>query len=336
MQPLPATNAANDMDIIRQALAWVDDGLEVALATVIETWGSAPRPVGSQVIINNQSAFAGSVSGGCIEGEVVTEAHGVIRNRVAKTLDFQVSDETASGAGLACGGKVVVLVSPILPETYETLTKLLAVNAEKISAALVFDLETGIPTLHSSAPDFAVQNRITADQSGMIMTSNEQPMFVRVYSPPLRLLIIGAVHIAQSLATLGQQANYDVTVIDPRDTWGTPERFPGIQIDKRWPSSALVDLAPDRATAIVTLSHDAKLDDPAFMVALKSQAFYIGALGSRKTHAKRVARLSDAGLSEAEISRIHAPVGLDIAANTPFEIALSVMGQIIEAHRRRR
>ena len=335
MQPPASTNAANDMDIIRQALQWADEGYGVALATVIETWGSAPRPTGSQVVINSESAFAGSVSGGCIEGEVVTEAHGVIREQKARILEFQVSDETASSAGLACGGKVRVLVSAVSGNTRETLQKLVALNDKKLPAALLYDLETGIPDLQEKDADPAVLVQIASDKSGMIEASDGTELFARIYNPPLRLLIVGAVHIAQSLCLLGKQADYDVIVIEPRDTWGTAERFPGITIDKRWPSTALEDLSPDRTTAVVTLSHDAKLDDPAFMVALKSDAFYIGALGSRKTHAKRVSRLLGAGLTEEEVSRIHAPVGLDIAANTPFEIALSIMGEIIEVHRRR-
>jgi len=326
MQPAASSNATNDMDVIRQTLRWADEGHGVALATVIETWGSAPRPVGSQVVINNESAFAGSVSGGCIEGEVVTEAHDVIRGQHAKILEFQISDETASSAGLACGGKVRVLVSPVSDTVRETLQHLRDLNEKKHPATLVFDLESGTPVLQESG---------SIKKSGMVDSPNDQAAFIRVYNPPLRLLIVGAVHIAQSLSLLGQQADYDVTIIDPRDSWGTAERFPDVKIDRRWPSTALEDLIPDRTTAVVTLSHDAKLDDPAFMVALKSEAFYIGALGSRKTHAKRVSRLLEAGLTDTEISRIHAPAGLDIKANTPFEIALSIMGQIIEMHRRR-
>ncbi len=335
MLPTKQTNIVNDMDVIHQALSWHEQGLEVALATVIETWGSAPRPMGSQVVINSDNAFSGSVSGGCIEGEVVTEAHGVMRNQTAQVLEFQVTDETASSAGLACGGKVRVLVSPVTHNVSQILKALIVLNAAKKAAALLFDLETGIPEIRSDLGDDVLKNLVRSARSQLLDTPNADPVFARLYMPPLRLLIVGAVHIAQSLAALGQQADYDVIVIDPRGTWGTAERFPGIKIDKRWPSTALEDLAPDPATAVVTLSHDPKLDDPAFMVALKSSAFYIGALGSKKTHAKRMTRLQGAGLTETEIARIHAPVGLDIAANTPFEIAISIIGQIVETYRRR-
>jgi len=334
MQPAVPTHAARDMDIIRQAIDWSDAGNGVAMATVIETWGSAPRPIGSQVVINGDGAFAGSVSGGCIEGEVVTEAHGVIRNRQTRLLTFQVSDETATGSGLACGGRVQVLVTPVSGETCQTLKNLIDLADRKLCAALVYDMESGAPTLHSSDPPAPVQRRMATDRSGLIEETDGKTAFARVYSPPRRLLIIGAVHLAQALATLGSFADYDVTVIDPRDTWGTPDRFPNVRLDRRWPATALEDLAPDRATAVVVLSHDPKLDDPVLMRACQSKAFYVGALGSRKTHAKRVARLQESGLSEADITRIHAPVGLDIGANTPFEIAVSIMGQIIKAHRR--
>jgi len=321
MQPPPSTNPTGDLDIIRQAIEWCDEGRAVALATVIETWGSAPRPVGSQVVVNDQSAFTGSVSGGCIEGEVVTEALGLMRGGGWKILEFNVSDETASGSGLACGGKVKVLVSTISSDLKTLLDELLVISDQKSPVALTFDLENGTPELTGPSP---------RDRSDI-----KDSAFSRVYNPPLRLLIIGAVHIAQALATLGIQADYDVTVIDPRDTWGTAERFPGIRIDRRWPSAAIEDLAPDRATAVVTLSHDPKLDDPVFIETLKTDAFYIGALGSRGTHAKRITRLKDQGVRDEALERIHAPVGLDIGANTPFEIAISIMGQIITAHRRR-
>jgi xanthine dehydrogenase accessory factor len=329
------TTITNDIDVIRQSLDWVDEGLGTALATVIETWGSAPRPIGSQVVINSNSDFTGSVSGGCIEGEVVTEAHSVIRNQTAKILEFQVSDETATGAGLACGGKVRVLVSPVTDVTYNMLKKIEPITAGKDAALLYFNLETGIPELRSDADNDTNRKIIQSGKSQLVDETDTRQVFVRVYTPKRRLLINGAVHIAQSLAILGKQADFDVTIVDPRTSWATPERFPNIDIDKRWPSTALGDLSPDKETAVVMLTHDAKLDDPAFMIALKSDAFYIGALGSRKTHAKRVTRLKDAGLTDKEIERIHAPIGLDIKAGTPFEIAVSIIGEIIETYRRR-
>jgi len=152
-------------------------------------------------------------------------------------------------------------------------------------------------------------------------------VFLNVFNPPLRMLIVGAVHIAQSLAPMAAMAGYQVTLIDPRDAWATPERFPGLAIVDEWPDDAMAELKPDHRTAIVTLTHDPKLDDPALLSALGSEAFYIGSLGSTRTHAKRVERLGGAGFGADAIARIHAPVGLNIGAKSPSEIAVSIIAQ---------
>jgi xanthine dehydrogenase accessory factor len=179
----------------------------------------------------------------------------------------------------------------------------------------------------------AVERRQRDDASG-VEAAGERELFVQVWAPPLRLVLVGAVHIAQSLAPMAAIAGYDVTVIDPRGSFATTERFPGVSLSSDWPDEALEALAPDTRTAIVTLTHDPKLDDPALDAALRSPAFYIGALGSRRTHAKRVERLRALGHGEEAIRRIHAPVGLDIGASTPAEIAISVMAEITAALRR--
>jgi xanthine dehydrogenase accessory factor len=170
----------------------------------------------------------------------------------------------------------------------------------------------------------AVDARFRADRSGI----EEDGRFIAVHNPPLRLIVVGAVHIAQALMQMARICGYDCTVIDPRSAFGSAARFPGERILEDWPDEALEALAPDARTAIVTLTHDSKLDDPAIRVALRSEVFYLGCLGSSRTHAKRVERLVAAGFSEAEIARIHAPVGLDIGAKSPAEIAVSVMAQI--------
>ena len=175
-----------------------------------------------------------------------------------------------------------------------------------------------------------VLRSLAEDRSGMI----EGGYFVHVHNPPLRLILVGAVHIAQALAPMAAIAGYRVIIVDPRRAFATDERFPGITLDDRWPDEALEDLQPNRRTAVVTLTHDPKLDDPALMVALKSDAFYIGCLGSRKTHAKRLERLAEAGFSEADFQRIHGPLGLDIGAVTPAEIAISALAEITEVLRR--
>jgi len=171
-----------------------------------------------------------------------------------------------------------------------------------------------------------------ADKPVTIET-DEGPVFLNVFNPPLRMLIVGAVHIAQFLAPMAEMTGYQVTLIDPRTAWATPERFPGIRIVDEWPDDAMTELKPDHRTAIVTLTHDPKLDDPALQAVLDSEVFYIGSLGSTRTHAKRVDRLKAAGFSDEAIARIQAPVGLNIGAKSPAEIAVSVMAQVTAALR---
>jgi len=335
--PSPDINAEgrDDTEIINQAMDWINAGHEVSLATVVSTWGSSPRPVGSHLLIRDDNLFEGSVSGGCIEGEVVTEALAAIRRDSFTTLDFGVTDEDAWSAGLACGGRVQVFVQKISAGLQSVLAELQAARGAKKAVALLIDQQSGEASLHEKGPDTPADlaRRFAGDHSGISEGDDGGRTFVRIFNPPLRIFIIGAVHIAQALTKIAAGTGYEVVVIDPRDTWGTAERFPGVTIDRRWPSTALEEFGPDARTAVVTLCHDPKLDDPALLVALESEAFYIGSLGSRKTHAKRVERLTAEGVSDDAMQRIHAPVGLNIGARTPAEIALSVMGQITEALR---
>ena len=175
-----------------------------------------------------------------------------------------------------------------------------------------------------------VRARIRADHSGMMAVGER---FVRVYSPPARMVIVGAVHIAQSLALMAQLAGFDVIVIDPREGFVRSTALSGIRAITAWPDEAMIEVKPDARTAVVTLTHDPKLDDPALAAALRSDAFYIGALGSRKTHAKRLERLAEVGFTQGDTARIHGPVGLDINALTPAEIAVSILAQVIERRR---
>jgi len=170
-----------------------------------------------------------------------------------------------------------------------------------------------------------VRARIATDQSGIM----EGDLFVRVYAPPLRMIIVGAVHIAKALAPMAGLSGFEVIVVDPREAFARSEQMAGVTTRVAWPDDALAELKPEARTAVVTLTHDPKLDDPALIAALRSEAFYIGALGSRKTHVKRVERLKEAGFSDEDVRRIHGPVGLDINAQTPAEIAVSIVAQII-------
>lgn len=227
----------------------------------------------------------------------------------------------------------------------DILHRLNEARATKRPVALVTGLDTGLQTIVDESGVHGgfglgeeglaeIRRRIGLDRSG-IVEIGEQQWFVHVFNPPLRMVVVGAVHIAQSLVPMARIAGYDVVVVDPRGAFATEARFPGVTLSDEWPDDALGELALDARTAVVTLTHDPKLDDPALQVALRSPVFYVGSLGSRKTHAKRIARLREAGLAEAEIRRIRAPVGLDIGAVTPAEIAVSIMADVIATLRAR-
>ena len=312
------------------ALDWHRAGRGAVLATVVETWGSAPRPAGSQLVISGTGDIMGSVSGGCVEGAVVGEAMEALVDGVPRLLTYGVSDNEAFAVGLACGGTIRIMVVPVagqaLPETL--LADLVAARAANRAVALVTTVDGWQHALDATDP--AVIARLRTDRSGM----EQDGRFIAVHNPPLRLIVVGAVHIAQPLLTIARACGYAPTLIDPREAFGAAARFPGEVILHDWPDEALASLKPDARTAIVTLTHDPKLDDPAIRFALRSQVFYLGCLGSPRTHAKRVERLSAQGFSATDITRIHAPVGLDIAAKSPAEIAVSIMAQITQVLRR--
>jgi len=314
------------------ALDWHRQGKGAALATVVETWGSAPRPVGAQLAISGDSEIMGSVSGGCVEGAVVVEALEALEDGRCRMLEFGVSDDQAFEVGLACGGRIRVMVEPVGKGggwDPALLEQLCAARVERRAVAVATDTGDWTRALLGYAADPA---RFDADRSGF---EEERPArFVAVHNPPLRLAVIGAAHIAQPLFTMACAAGYDVTVIDPREAFASAARFPGARLVHDWPDAALAAHGLDIRTAVVTLTHDPKIDDPALEAALAGPVFYIGALGSTRTHAKRVARLREAGFPEDRIARIDAPVGLDIGAKSPAEIAVSILAQMTERLRR--
>ncbi len=312
--------------IAETALEWHRTGRGAVLATVVETWGSAPRQPGSQLVIDAEGRIMGSVSGGCVEGAVITEAQDALSDGQSRVLTFGVSDETAFSVGLACGGTIRVLVEPVgagMPA--QMLADLVAARATRQARAYQVNLQSWERRLTDGAD---VAARMRSDKSGM----EEGDWFVAIHNPALRMAIVGAVHIAQPLCQIARACGYDVTLIDPRGAFASAERFPGEHILDDWPDEALAALGLDARTAVVTLTHDAKLDDPAIRAALGSDCFYLGCLGSARTHAKRVERLTEAGFAD-QIGRIHAPVGLDIGAKTPAEIAVSVMAQVTQVLR---
>jgi len=220
------------------------------------------------------------------------------------------------------------------------LDALLETRAKKLPAALATDLKSGAQALVTpnavtggldldQAELANVRNAIRDDRS-LTFDAAARRIFVQVFNPPLRMIVVGAVHIAQSLAPMASLAGYVVIVVDPRRAFATRERFPNLEITHDWPDEALGRLGPDRRTAVVTLTHDPKIDDPALEAALRADVFYIGALGSTRTHAKRLARLKESGFTDADLARIHGPAGLPIGATSPAEIAIAIMAQMTE------
>lgn len=294
-----STDWKNIWQTIRE---WDGEGRKMALATVVKTWGSSPRPVGSHLVIDADGHMEGSVSGGCVDGVVVTAARDCINTKKGELLQFEVATDQAWEVGLSCGGEVHILVEPLIN------------IAEKVSYLLDNDANT-IKKLHS--------------ETKMI----DGNFFTHEYKPALKMIVVGAVHISQGLVSMAKTLDIDVILVDPRTAYASEERFPDIDFITSWPDEALKKIGINASTAIVTLSHDPKLDDSALEIAVRSEAFYIAALGSLKTQKERKKRLKEKGFSEDEIARIHGPAGLDIGALEPAEIALSILSELVATRR---
>ena len=302
------TGTAEHNRILAKAVEW--GGARLALATVIETWRSAPCPVGTHMLVHEDGAFVGSVSGGCVEGDVLHTAAEVIAGDAATVRRYGVADGAAWEVGLPCGGNIAVLVQPVsatgfAPALFE---QIIAANVAGDTLRVSTDLASGL-------------SRVAGQRSA--------DAFLNLYAPPKRLLIVGAVEIAAALAGIAQQIGFAVTVIDPRARFLTAQRFPGVTRDDRWPDEAVAALKPDSRTAIVTLSHDPKIDDPALIAALTSSATYVAALGSRSSHAARLARLKAEGASDDALARIEGPAGIPVNAISAPEIALSIAAAMV-------
>ncbi|MCW6533846.1 XdhC family protein [Sphingomonas lycopersici] len=298
--------ADNDA-VLAAAKAW--KGAPMALATVISTWGSAPRPRGSHMLVHADGRFEGSVSGGCVEGDILDTAARVIAGAPFQLKHYGVADANAWEVGLPCGGQISVLVQSVTAQGFppDLFEQIGAARADGRALDIFTDLASGL--------------------SGVEPVAGEA--FVNRYDAPRRLLIVGAVQIAQSLVALARSLGIATVVIDPRGRFLTEERFPDTTLDDRWPDDAVAAYHPGPATAVVVLSHDPKIDDPALIAALAAGAGYVGALGSRRSHAARRERLTEAGISSLMLDRIDAPVGLDIGAIGPAEIALSIAAAIV-------
>jgi xanthine dehydrogenase accessory factor len=309
---MTAPVAVDDLATLATALGWAQAGTGAALATVIATWGSAPRRVGAHLAVRGDGLFMGSVSGGCVEADVILAAQDLIASgRGHAVLEYGVADAVAWAAGLACGGQIRILVQRLADDGLPPalVQAVLDATAAGRGASISSDPATGQAVAGDAGP------------------------FVRPYPPPRRLAIIGAVHIAQALVPLAQALGVAPTVIDPRGLFAADARFAGLAIDRRWPDEALADFRLDAASAVVALTHDPKVDDVALAAALASPAYYVAALGSRKNHAARLERLAQRGVAAADCQRVHGPAGLAIGAADPAEIALSIAAQMTAAWR---
>jgi xanthine dehydrogenase accessory factor len=303
-----------DLQVMRQVLAWQVAGHRVVLGTITRTWGSAPRPPGSSVAIRDDGQVAGSVSGGCIEDDLIDKARsGALASGLPQVVRYGIDADAAHRFGLPCGGLIELVLEPVAPRT--RLAELLERLARGERVRRVLTLASG---------DVRLEPANEADELELTDTA-----LVTHHGPSWRLLVIGAGQMTQYLAQMAQALGYQVFVCDPREEYATGFDVAGATLLRTMPDDTVAALAPDGHMAIVALTHDPKLDDLALMEALKSPAFYVGAIGSRVNQAKRKARLKEHfGLTDDQLARLHGPVGLKNGARTPPEIAVSILAEL--------
>lgn len=329
---------------MQQIERWQHDQKQIAIARVIQTWGSSPRPAGSVMLISSDLEMAGSVSGGCVEGAVLKEAKNVLSHADSKRLSYGVSDDDAWAVGLSCGGKIEVFLQPwnAAASVFQDLKAKVVRNE---GCVLVTSLTDGISknslvdktgkTSGEELPSVLVEKakQAYAMRTHQTMAANGVDYFMQVFPPRSKMFIIGAAHIAADLVQLAHEFDFETIVIDPRGTFAKNTSFniKPDQLFEKYPSEVLEEFDLDPYTYAAILSHDPKIDDDALHVLLRTNVAYIGALGSRKNHEKRIIRLLNKGFTEEEIARIDAPIGIDIHAKGAREIALSIMGAVIKA-----
>ncbi|MBD3867534.1 MAG: XdhC family protein [Acidobacteria bacterium] len=337
-------------DILDHIRDWRKQGRKIAVATLVQVWGSAPRRPGARVVVSDATELAGSVSGGCVESAVLQEAVEVFHTGRALTLEYGVTDEDAWAVGLTCGGAIELLVEEIPGEGDDPVWDTVL---DRVESEALFGMATVLAGDRAGArlvvsPDGARAGSLGEsglDDGAAAFLSERFPnqgawrhqvpghdceLFLEILGPRDKLVIFGGVHIAIPLVRMARDLGWHTTVVDPRTAFVTRERFPDAdRLLTDWPDKGLANLGVDAGTAVAVLSHDPKIDLPAVREGLASPAFYVGALGSRKTHKKRVDALEGAGVSREEIARIHAPIGLDLGGREPQEIALAILAEIV-------
>lgn len=342
-------------EIIDEIQSWFHDGESFALAMVTRTWSSAPRPVGTAMAISKSGEAVGSVSGGCVEGAIYEVAQDVLETRKAQCVTYGVSDDNAFSVGLTCGGTIEIFVQYVDQESFPNFELVidaikedrpiaiatLILGQEQIGQRIIFDRKKAYGTLNSARLDHSVveDGRGLLDQ-GKTRTiklgkngerlMDQLSIFVESYAPTPKMIVFGAIDFAAALVKVGKLLGYHVIVCDARGLFATKKRFPEAdEVVVAWPHKYLPTIAVDERTAICVLTHDPKFDVPVLEIALRTNAGYVGAMGSRRTHNDRLIRLREVGMSESELSRLRSPIGLDIGARTPEETAVSIVAEII-------
>lgn len=313
-------------ELLQDLERWHATGERIALARVVATRRSAPRPIGSKLAVSESGELAGSVSGGCVESEVYDAARDVLRGGQPRLLTYGISDDLALSVGLPCGGEIDVWLDE---PGDELLRRLEDVSRNDQSAVLLTDLENGSSQLVLHGEDPRADELIRAGHSRVVELDGRR-MFADVFGPPPRLLIYGAIDTADALAAAARAIGWHTIVADARAKFATRERMPNAdELIVAWPEDTLAQVQPDHATAIVVLSHDDKFDLPLLVAALSGDAFYVGAIGSRRNQERRRERLLEAGVDESALDRIHGPAGLDLGAQSPAETAVSILAEIM-------
>ena len=302
-----------DLEVLKTCAAWIAGGRRCELVTVIKTWGSSPRPVGATLAICDDGTVVGSVSGGCIEDDLIehVRTHGIVRAR-PEIVSYGISADEAHRFGLPCGGTIELAIEPL--HAGSGVAELLARLERHELIERRLDLNSGAVSLHAAAP-------------GAVLVLDDDRLTTQ-HGPRWRLLIIGASQLSRFVAQIATAMDYHVIVCDPREDYRGGWNVPGVPLSHAMPDDLVMELQLDSRSAVLALTHDPKLDDLALMEALKSPAFYVGAIGSRANNAKRRERLLQFDVTPEQLARLHGPVGLYIGSKTPAEIAISILAEL--------
>jgi xanthine dehydrogenase accessory factor len=333
-------------DILAHLTSWRERGETIGLATVIETWGSSPRQVGAKLAVTLNGGIAGSVSAGCVENDAIQATRAALKSGLPRVLRTAVSDGSVLSEGLTCGGITRILLEPFA--AYEAIF-------EQIQARLAGRDPFGVVSVLEGPAEFLLRKRMVSldgadpgnlelsestrqvirgrllEPAGFTLDEDGLRLFVDLFPRIPRLVIVGAVHIAEFLVPMASLAGFEIVIVDPRPAFATPERFPGATLRVEWPGEALTALSLDTSTYVAVLSHDTKLDDPALQIALASDARYVGVLGSRRSLSQRLLRLRELGVPEDRFARLRAPIGLHLGGRSAVEIAVSILAELIQA-----